>query len=69
MIWRNLRCLDLLLELAYPCLKYAIPFCLINTPQNLLQALKKLIFVGHLNPFEFFLHWSKQMEVTGGQIM
>jgi hypothetical protein len=37
---------------------------LINTPQNLLQALKKLVFVSHLNPFEFFFHCGKQVEAT-----
>jgi hypothetical protein len=37
---------------------------LINTPENLLQAFKKLILVSHLNPFEFSFHYRKQVEVT-----
>jgi hypothetical protein len=36
-------------------LKYAIQFLFSQTPQNLLQALKKLILISHLNPLEFFL--------------
>jgi hypothetical protein len=48
----------------HPSLKYVIQFFLINTFQNLLQALKKLVFVNHLNPFEFF-YCMKQVEVTG----
>jgi hypothetical protein len=40
---------------------------LIDTPQNTLQALEKLIFVSHLNPSKFFFHCRKQVEVTGAK--
>jgi hypothetical protein len=56
------------LNLMHPSLKCAIYSFLIDTIQNLLQGLKKLILVSHLNPFEFFFHCKKQVEVTGGQI-
>jgi hypothetical protein len=36
-------------------LKYDVQFFKIDTPQNLLQALKKLVLVSQLNPFEFSL--------------
>jgi hypothetical protein len=49
----------------HPSLKYVIQFFLIDTSRNLLQALKKLILVNHLNPFEFFVDCRKQVEVTG----
>jgi hypothetical protein len=48
-------------------LKYAIQFFLINTPQNLLQD-SKMVLVSYLNPFEFFFHYRKQVEINGGQI-
>jgi hypothetical protein len=48
--------------------KYAIQFFLSDIPQNLLHALKKLVLVSYLNPFEFFFHCRKQVEVTRGQI-
>jgi hypothetical protein len=38
----------------HPSLKYAIRFLLIQTAQNLLQALTELVLVSQLNPFEFF---------------
>jgi hypothetical protein len=41
------------LNTLHPSLKHAIQFSLIDTPQSLLQALKKLILVSHLNPSEF----------------
>jgi type III secretory pathway component EscU len=56
------------LNSVYPSLKYGIQFLFIQTPQTLLQALKKLILVSHLNPFEFFFNCRKQVEVTRGQI-
>jgi hypothetical protein len=56
------------LNLLHPSLEYAIQFFVIDTPQNLLQGLKKLVLVSHLNPLEFFFHCRKQAEVTGGQI-
>jgi hypothetical protein len=37
----------------HPSLKYAIQFFFIDPPQNLVQALKKLVLISHLNPFEF----------------
>jgi hypothetical protein len=40
---------------AHLTLKYGIQFFKINIPQNLLQALKKLVLVSQLNPFEFSL--------------
>jgi hypothetical protein len=43
----------------HPSLKYAIQFFLIYIPQNLLQALKKLVLVSHLNRFELFFHCKK----------
>jgi hypothetical protein len=49
----------------HPSLNHAIQFVLIDIPQNLLQGLKKLVLVSHLNLFEFFFHWKKQVEVTG----
>jgi hypothetical protein len=45
-------------------LKYAIQFLLIQTPQNPLQALKKLVIVSQVNPFEFFFDGRKQVQVT-----
>jgi hypothetical protein len=45
--------------------KYASQFFLINIPENLLRALKQLVFLGHLNLFEFFFHDKKQVEVIG----
>jgi hypothetical protein len=56
------------LNSAHPSLKYGIQFFKIVTPQNLLQALKKLVLVSQLNPFEFFLDCRKQVEITKGQI-
>jgi hypothetical protein len=53
-------------------LKYAIQFFLVDDLQNLLHAVKKLIFISHLNPFEFLLyetnrsHWKpNQMNRVG----
>jgi hypothetical protein len=43
------------LNSAHRSLKYAIQFLLIQTPQNPLQALKKLVLVSEVNPFEFSL--------------
>jgi hypothetical protein len=51
----------------HPSLKCAIQFFLIDISQNLLQGLKKLVLVSHLNPFEFFFHYRKQGEVTGAK--
>jgi hypothetical protein len=69
-IGRSLHCLGLayFLNLPHPNLKYAIQFFLIDTPQNLLQALKKLALLSHLNPFEFFFHCRKQVEVDGAKL-
>jgi hypothetical protein len=39
---------------AHRSLKYAIQFVLIQTPQNPLQAFKKLVLVSQMNPFKFF---------------
>jgi hypothetical protein len=52
----------------YPSLKYAIQFLSIQTPQNLLQALKELVLVSQVNPFEFFFDCRKQVQVTSDQI-
>jgi hypothetical protein len=49
----------------HPSLKYAIHFFVIDILQNLLLALKKLVLVTHLNPFEFFFHCKKQAKVIG----
>jgi hypothetical protein len=57
------------LNSAHPSLKYGIQFFKINTPQNLLQAFKKLVLVSQLSPFEFFPDRRKQVEVTRGEIM
>jgi hypothetical protein len=46
---------------------YTLEFLWIEIPQNVLQALGKLILVSHLNPFEFFFHCKKQIEVTGAR--
>jgi hypothetical protein len=56
------------LDLPHRSVKYAIQFLLIQIPQNLLQALKKLILVSQLNLFEFFFDCRKQVEVTTSQI-
>jgi hypothetical protein len=56
------------LNSAHSSLKYGIQFFMIDAPQNLLQALNKLVLVSQLNPFEFFLDCRKQVEVTKGQI-
>jgi hypothetical protein len=56
------------LNSAHSSLKYGIEFLLIETPQNPLQAFKKLVLVSQLNPFEFFFDCRKQVEVTRGQI-
>jgi hypothetical protein len=32
-----------------------------------LQGFKKLVFVSHLSPFEFFFHCRKQGEVRGAR--
>jgi hypothetical protein len=37
---------------------------LIETTQNILQRLKKVVLVSHLNPLEFCFHCRKQVEVT-----
>jgi hypothetical protein len=58
-----------LLNSAHSSLKYAIQFLLIQTPQNPLQALKKLVLVSQVNPFEFFFDCRKQIQVTTSQIM
>jgi hypothetical protein len=54
------------LNSANPSLKYHIQFFKIDTPQNLLQALKKLVLVSQPNPFDFFFDCRKQVEVTRG---
>jgi hypothetical protein len=58
-----------LLNSGHRSLKYAIRLLLIQTPQNPLQVLKKLILVSQVNPFEFFFDGRKQVQVTNGQIM
>jgi hypothetical protein len=42
------------LNSAHPSLKYGIQFFVIETTQNRLEKLKKLILVSQLNSFEFF---------------
>jgi hypothetical protein len=49
-------------------LKYAIRFFSINTPQDHLQGVIKLTCISHVNPFAFFFHCRKQIEVIGSQI-
>jgi hypothetical protein len=56
------------LNSAHPSLKCAIQFWLIQTPQNPLQALKKLVLVRQVNPFEIFFDGRKQVQVTRSQI-
>jgi hypothetical protein len=56
------------LNSAHPSLKYGIQFWLIQTPQNPMQTLKKLVLVSQLNSFEFFLDCRKQVEVMRGQV-
>jgi hypothetical protein len=41
------------LNLVHPSRKSGIQFFKMETPQNFLQELKKLILVSQLNPFEF----------------
>jgi hypothetical protein len=55
------------LNLPHPSLKCVIQFLFIQTPHNLLQALKKTVFIGHLNPLEFFVRSMKQVEITGAK--
>jgi hypothetical protein len=50
-------------------LKYALQFLLIHISQNPLQALKKLVLVSQVNPFEFLFDGRKQVQVTSGHIM
>jgi hypothetical protein len=38
---------------------------LIDRPQNVRQGLKKQALITHLNPFEFFSHCRKQIEIIG----
>jgi hypothetical protein len=47
----------------HPSLKYAIQFFVTNALKTSCRDLK-LIFVSHLNPFEFFFHCKKQVEGT-----
>jgi hypothetical protein len=56
------------LNSAHRSLKYAIQFLLIQTSQNLVQALKKLVIVSQVNPFEFFFDCRKQVQVISVQI-
>jgi hypothetical protein len=56
------------LNSAHRSLKYAIRFLLIQTPQNPLQALKKLFLVSQVNPFELFFDARKQVQVIRSQI-
>jgi hypothetical protein len=56
------------LNSVHPSLKYAIQFLLIQTPQNPLQALEKLVLISKVNPFEFFFDRRKQVQVTSDQI-
>jgi hypothetical protein len=56
------------LSSAHRSLKYAIQFLLIQTAQNPLQALKKLVLVSQVNPLEFFFDGRKQLQVTNSQI-
>jgi hypothetical protein len=56
------------LDLLHLSLKYAIQFLLIHTPENLLQGLKTLVVISHLNPFEFFFDRRKQVEVIWSPI-
>jgi hypothetical protein len=55
------------LKSPHPSLNYAIQFFLINAPQNLMQALKKLIPVSQLNLVDFFFDCRKQVEITGAK--
>jgi hypothetical protein len=57
------------LNSAHPSLKYTIQFLLIQSSQNPSQALKKLVLVSQVNPFEFFFDGRKQVQVTSSQIM
>jgi hypothetical protein len=56
------------LSSAQRSLKYTIQFLLIQTPQNPLQSLKKLVLVSQVNTFEFFFDGRKQVQVTSSQI-
>jgi hypothetical protein len=56
-----------LLNPPHPRPEYVIQFALVDSPQNLVEELKKLVLVGHLNLFEFFFHYGKQVEVTGAR--
>jgi hypothetical protein len=65
----SLYCLHLLLEPALP--KPEIPCSILldrYTSKSLAGIQKKLVFVSHLSPFEFFFHCRKQVEVIGGYI-
>jgi hypothetical protein len=56
------------LNSAHSSLKYDSQSLLIQTSQNPLQALKKLVLISQLNQFEFFFDCRKQVEATRGQI-
>jgi hypothetical protein len=56
------------LNSTYASLKCAIQFMLIQTAQNPLQALKKLVLISQLNPFEFFFDGRKYVQVISDQI-
>jgi hypothetical protein len=49
------------LNLAHPSLKYGIQFLLIQSPQNLLRTVKKLVLVSQLNSFGSFFDYKKQL--------
>jgi hypothetical protein len=57
------------LSSAQQSLKCGIQCALIQIPSHALQALKKLVLVSQVNPFEFFFEGRKQVQVTSGQIM
>jgi hypothetical protein len=52
----------------HPSLKYAIQFSLIQTPQNPLQGLKKLVLVSQVNPFEFSLTVENKYKSLGARL-
>jgi hypothetical protein len=56
------------LNLLHPGLKNPTQFIVIDTPENLMQALKKLVLLTYLNPFEFFFQCRKQVEVAGTKL-
>jgi hypothetical protein len=49
--------------------KFEMPYSILpdQYPSKTLRGIRKLVFVSHLSPFEFFFHCKKQVKVTGAR--